>query len=704
MSRTRKRFIAAASLLVGASLVVFAAVQSSGNVFAGKANLNSYSLSFDKNTNRLFESGGTSSGTHTVLTSLGNEINFNYDLGTQISKNNWHTFLADSYFYNATPLTGLSSLTITTSTSEKMTITWSNNADFSSSSSVTLSTSQTAQTTLFGGDNPSYFKITNATTHTVYLKALTVNYTCSSDSSTSQSDSSSADSSSADSSTGSSSGENSSSTTTLSKTELAYTVDDYVDNNVYTLSSCPTSGSPKLLIIPIWFSNSSSIISSSYKANVKSDIETAFLGSEEETGWHSVSSYYREESGGALNITGVVSDWYEASYTISQVGYNMDYTDTIVENAVNWYFNTYNPSANRADFDYDGDGYLDGVMAIYAAPDYQAYGNSNLSNLWAYCYWLQGSASTTNPQANAYFWASYDFLYGYSNVYTRTGNTYYNGDTRNCTIDAHTYIHEFGHVLGLNDYYDYSSNGYSPAGGFSMQDYNVGAHDPYSVMSMGWADPYIPTESCTIEIGAFQTTKDLILLTPSWNSYDSPFDEYLLLELYTPTGLNELDSAYQYDGDYPQGPSTTGIRLWHVDARLATCTAATSTNLYFSRTLTSNPIATSSEYGKYMAITNTYSYSGENLTGYLSIMGSAYYNYNELQLIRNSTSATYRPSDYLSSSSLFTDGDTFSMSTYSRQFVNSTNLNSESALGWNFSVSISGSGANATASITCTKA
>ena len=77
---------------------------------------------------------------------------------------------------------------------------------------------------------------------------------------------------------------------------------------------------------------------------------------------------------------------------------------------------------------------------------------------------------------------------------------------------------------------------------------------------------YIPNNIITI--GDFATTHDIILLTPEWNSYDSAFDEYILLELYTPTGLNKFDTDYQYSGRYPQGLNLCGVRMWHVDARL----------------------------------------------------------------------------------------------------------------------------------------
>ena len=73
-----------------------------------------------------------------------------------------------------------------------------------------------------------------------------------------------------------------------------------------------------------------------------------------------------------------------------------------------------------------------------------------------------------------------------------------------------------------------------------MQDYNVGGHDPFSSYALGWGKAYIPAESMTINLKPFATSGEMILLTPNFNKYNSPFDEYILLEYYTPTGLNQL--------------------------------------------------------------------------------------------------------------------------------------------------------------------
>lgn len=481
----------------------------------------------------------------------------------------------------------------------------------------------------------------------------------------------------------------------VEKITLQSTYMDYVENNVYNIDSCPTIGTGKLLVIPVWFTDSSTYITSeAKKSNVRSDLQKAYFGTEAETGWNSVKSFYEEQSKGALTLEGTVTDWYPANqnstYYYSETD-GSDLTSMLVESATNWYF-TNNPSESRSDYDRDDNGYLDGVMLIYGSPDYSALTNNESIddyNMWAYCYWLQKSSlnSVINPGPNVYFWASYDFMYGSLTASSRAGTSYASGDTSYCSVDAHTYIHEMGHVFGFDDYYDYSSQ-YNPAGGFSMQDYNVGGHDPYSVMAAGWAEPYIPMSSATITIGNFQDTHDLILLTPSWNTNDSPFDEYMLLELYTPTGLNEFDSIHQYGGGYPKGPTVPGIRLWHVDARLTRYLSGG-----YQTTLSTDPTISS----VYSAMSNTY-YSSE-AADYISPLGSSYADYNLLQLIRNNSSEDYTPTADLTASNLFTSGQSFSMSNVAGQFVNSGKLNSNINLGWSFTVdSLSSSSATITLS------
>ena len=474
---------------------------------------------------------------------------------------------------------------------------------------------------------------------------------------------------------------------------MEQTYNDYIKNNIYPLSSCPAEGEVKLLVIPVWLKDSSYFVR--HKDNVRNDIYATYFGSTIQTGWQSVSSYYYEESFGKLKLSGTVSDWYETSYSYKDIGSDKFNTASFVKNAVNWYFNN-NPSDSRSNYDYDDDGYLDGVIVIYAAPDCQQTGFSSYENLWAYCFWIQENRVPYTITPNVFFWASYDFMYNTNMASRRAGTRYGNGDTSYCNLDAHTYIHEMGHVLGLEDYYDYSK-AYNPAGGFSMQDYNVGGHDPYSLLAMGWADAYIPEDDVTITISEFTKSHDLILLTTEFNEYNSPFDEYLLLELYSPNDLNAYDTLHRYCGNYPVGPTKCGIRVWHVDARLMTTTNK------ISYQLTGNANAKGSvKVATGMANTNEPgSSSNQDYKQYLSKLGSAYYKYDLLHLIRNNTKATYQEKTDVTIANLFTQGSSFNANSFAKQFANTGKFDNGKDIGWSFTVdSIELVGGEAQATIT----
>lgn len=447
----------------------------------------------------------------------------------------------------------------------------------------------------------------------------------------------------------------------IKKTVLRETVEDYVKNNYFQFSATPSKGDAKMLIIPIWFTDSTDIIDPEDKEEVREDIRIAYLGTNEETGWESVKTFYEKESQGAITMSGTVSEWYEAG-TMYSYGTDSGYkTAKLVKDASDSYFLNH-PTESRQDYDGDGDGYLDGVVLIYAAPDSSQRGYGSYGNFWAYTSWLESLPNKEFPQPNVFFWSSYDFMYDEDTALDKLFNRFARGDNRYCNIDSHTFIHETGHMFGLPDYYDYDG-AYSFAGSFSMQDYNVGGHDPYSVMSLGWANPYIPTTEGEITIKSFQQTHDLILLTPSWNKHNSAFDEYILLELYTPEGLNEFDSTNRYMGRYPLGPNATGLRVWHVDARLVN--------------VLNNQVVMTTKGG------NVYFGANNNSSSYDF---PSFKNYNLLQLIRNDTKEKKETATSLSEKHLFKQGDSFSLEKFDKQFNGTGKLDKKKALGWTFSV------------------
>jgi len=327
----------------------------------------------------------------------------------------------------------------------------------------------------------------------------------------------------------------------------------------------PSTGDQKILVIPVSFTD----YASNATETVRSQLQTTFFGASSATSWESLASYYEKSSYGKLKISGKVTPWYNSGYNTSAFakltgsGANADYFDptwTILENAIAWYKKN---NSDIQDYDNNEDGILDGVWLVYGAPHYQS-SNGLPETFWAYTYWdydaLEMNPTTADPLAVNYCWASYDFA---SEGYGTKG------------FDAHTYIHESGHLMGLDDYYVASSlddtKNYGPMGWVDMMDANVIDHNAYSKFAFDWETPFVVSGACEINLKPAVTSGESVLLPSAkgWNG--SAFDEYLLLEYYTPTGLNAKDAAAPYPGNNVQGFTENGIRIYHVDARMAKC-------------------------------------------------------------------------------------------------------------------------------------
>lgn len=455
----------------------------------------------------------------------------------------------------------------------------------------------------------------------------------------------------------------------METTSLDFTYTEFNKAYRYNTPIAPLEGNFNPLIIPVWFTDSNEYIkNSTQKSRVYADIGKAYEGSSSDVGWESVKTFYEKESQNKLTINPTVSDWYECGKASTE--YYAGGTDELVIEAVDWYKSS-NPSQNMKFFDKNNDGYIDATILIYAFPDFQVLHNEAAENMWAFCFWLQNKTSKnyTNPNPNTYFWASFDFLYSAGDLYINSPG---NGDTRFASIDTHTFIHEMGHVFGLVDYYDYTkSTNYCPAGGYTMQDRNVCGHDPFSVMALGWADPIVVKSNCEVKINPFQDAgHDLILLSASSLTSKSAFDEYLLFEFYTPTGLNAFDVQHGYDG-YTGLPDAYGIRIWHVDARLVN---ANSGNIV------------TQGYSNLVLLNSNSAYAEDANSNRLSPLGSEYYDYNLLQLIRNNNASPLNTIDAISNSDLFKVNDSFSISDYSSQFAEDNRLNNGQVLNWNVQV------------------
>lgn len=284
-------------------------------------------------------------------------------------------------------------------------------------------------------------------------------------------------------------------------------------------------------------------------------IETTFFGTQEEIeevgGWMSVKSYYNTSSYGKATFDGrMPASWciYDKS---PQALLSAGGGSAAAEYGVKWYAAEYekeNHGALGADaeplsyFDHNKDGYIDLVWVVYSQP------TGNPGDFWAYVTYTNNQpGSTYRPEVKTLGFASIDWM-----------DKKYNG------YDPHTFIHETGHTYGLDDYYCYN-DGWSPFGKIDMMDANTGDHSAYSKFSLGWTNPLVVDDSAIITLRSSTLTGDCFVIpSPGYNN--TAFDEYLMVELVTPEGINENDYISGYLGS--PGYTTPGIRVSHVDARV----------------------------------------------------------------------------------------------------------------------------------------
>ena len=392
----------------------------------------------------------------------------------------------------------------------------------------------------------------------------------------------------------------------ISKNDLRYNYYDVMTKADNTMSVIPSKGTSNILVVPVNFSD----LTTKWDGDRLTSLNGALNGTKTDGTndyWESLASYYKKSSYGIATPTYTICETITPTMSASSfVGITDDYgtesltlIDEIYSKMV---VNGAPVKDNVSKYDSDSDGYIDGVWFIYNEFDLTTV---NSSRFWAYTYWYyedsQRATSLKDCKINCFANMAGAFNYEESEL----------------GLDAHTLIHETGHMFGLDDYYSYDQDvSTSALGGLDMMDMNVGDHNAFSKMSLGWVDPSILKGEGKLTLKPFENDGDC-LVVPSGYFNNGAFSEYYIIQYYTPNGLNSLDSTNRYstrDLLYSQN----GLLIYHIDARLGKLVydyntgSSTFKNVYLDTTLATIPdavdTATTSTYYNVIA-SNTYSSS-----------------------------------------------------------------------------------------------
>ena len=335
----------------------------------------------------------------------------------------------------------------------------------------------------------------------------------------------------------------------------ATNVKDVTDQGYY-LDGCPTTGSPAVLVIPVDFSDATA----SSKGYDLETLKNAF----EKNGacdYYSVYDYYFISSYGQLTLDITVLDfWFRPQYSSTYyANATMDYYgddiligDQLIMDEALAYLATI---MDLSKFDSDGNNIIDAVVIINTLD----IGDDDFH--WAYRYWNLYTDDYgyyyeyDGVSANDYLWASYQFLYEDAN-----------GDFNDTSaVNTYTYIHEFGHVLGADDYYD-TAGVNDPMGGCDVMDAMTGDHNAFTKFNYGWitTSKLVTTDtSVTLTLEDFSKNGDTIIIANNWSDSLGAYQEYYIVVYYRQTGLNGTVNGNDF-GYF----SRDGIVVYHVNATL----------------------------------------------------------------------------------------------------------------------------------------
>lgn len=294
----------------------------------------------------------------------------------------------------------------------------------------------------------------------------------------------------------------------------------------------PTTGSPYVLALLVEFSDESGQTAASY-------FDDLIFG----TDGPSVDHFYREVSGGALDIGTADAPSSTGWLTLggTKAFYNSEYImRSMVADAVA----AVDSQVDFSQYDNDSDGMVDYFILVHSGTGAELTGND--SDIWSH------QASISSPVATSD---------GVSiNSYMTVPEYWFSsGD-----MTIGTYCHEFGHLLGLPDFYDlyWDSEGIGAWGLMGYGSWNgplgMGESPSYpsawSRIALSWVIPEAPSDNLFgVTLSPVESSGPVYFL---WNDGVAN-SEYFLIENRQWTG---------YDSWLPHH----GLLIWHVDEIMTT--------------------------------------------------------------------------------------------------------------------------------------
>ncbi|HKL71042.1 MAG TPA: M6 family metalloprotease domain-containing protein, partial [Marinilabiliaceae bacterium] len=295
-----------------------------------------------------------------------------------------------------------------------------------------------------------------------------------------------------------------------------------------------SSGNQKMLVILATFSDQQPFHS---RATIN-----AMMNEEGYNGTGSFSDYYKEVSGGQLEMEAHVTVWVTVPNTREYYAADTKWSEFAYQAVKQASL----AGIDLSIFDNDGDGVVEGIAIIHQGPGQEVTGD--LNDIWSHSYSFSSAGYSRSTRTfNGVKIDQYTVQ-----PETRDGNGSIN------TIGV--ICHEFGHNLGLPDFYDTNDEtdgSYEGTGRWDVMskgNYNgspAGSkpahHNPFSKIELGWADEVVISAPARRSLSPIISSQEVYRI----NGPES--NEYMLLENRQKHG---------FDASLPGH----GLVAYHVDA------------------------------------------------------------------------------------------------------------------------------------------